>query len=540
MLQSLSTTHHQPRRPLLRTCLSLVALVTCTAAADAQLTASGVQWLPGPQAHERMGEALVFCDFDGDGDDELAVGIPETDVETPEGTQSNAGAVRIFSADGTGTAVETPGSPLRQGDLPLGQDDAGDAFGAALAAADFNLDGACDLAIGIPGAEVDGLSAAGRVAVIYGRLGVGLNPEVTSWFDQSVLTGTPEAGDRFGSVLAAGPVGQNPFPDLVVGAPDDRVGDFADAGAVHLITSNDSDGLGTAFDARLHQDVTNVFGIAGPDDHFGASLAIGDVTGDGVPDLVVGTPGDRVGLVQSAGSVQVIAGGVSGVDISVETQQLLHQDVDDVLGNAAEGDAFGSAIVLGDFNGGGLLDLAIGIPFESQFGPEGSGAVQVFYGTFGGGLSVDTEQILFENLISPEIATFDRFGDVLASGDFDADGRDELVVGFPFDNVFGVPNSGNVAVLRGAGGGLQAAGAQLWNGFTLLTVESGGHLGSAVAVGRWGGDRLGNHLAIGTPGHENLDMQDRAGGVLLVRNLAPIFADGFENGSLEAWSSSAP
>ena len=540
MLNSFSTTHRQLWRPLFHTCLSLATLVTFAAAADAQLTASGVQWLPGPEAHERMGEAMVFCDFDGDGDDELAVGIPDSDVETPEGTQSNAGAVRIFSADETGDAVEAAGSPFHQSDLPLGQVDAGDNFGAALAAADFDLDGACDLVIGIPGADVDGLSAAGRVAVIYGRLGEGLNLEDIAWFDQSVLTGTLEIGDRFGSVLAAGPVGHNPFPDLVVGVPNDRVGDFAGAGAVHLITSNDSDGLGTAFDARLHQDVTNVFGIAGPDDHFGASLAIGDLTGDDVPDLVVGTPGDRVGLVQAAGSVQVIAGGVSGVDISVETQQLLHQDVDDVLGDAAEGDAFGSAIVLGNFNGGDLLDLAVGIPFESQFGPEGSGAVQVFFGTFGGGLSVDTEQILFENLISPEIATFDRFGDVLASGDFDADGRDELVVGFPFDNVFGVPNSGNVAVLRGAGGGLQAAGAQLWNGFTLLTIEAGGNLGSAVAVGRWGGDRLGHHLAIGTPGHENPAMDDRAGGVLLLRNLAPIFADGFESGTLEVWSSSAP
>ncbi len=541
MPQTHDPTHRQPRLPLLHIGLALGVWLMCAAMANAQLVAQGRQWLAGTEVEQRMGTAMVFCDFDGDGDEELAVGIPNADIVTLSSTLANAGMVRIFTSDGSGTAIDAAISPITQRNVLFGKNSPGDRFGAALAAADFNLDGACDLAVGIPGAEVAGFAGAGRVAVIPGTLGVGLVPELGIWFDQLNLTGAPEEGDNFGSVLAAGPVGNNPFPDLVVGVPDDRVGPFENAGAVNLITSRNGGGLGTAFDAYLHQDVTDMFGIAGPDDRFGSSLAIGDVTGDGVPDLVVGSPGDRVGLVLAAGAVQVIAGGESGVEISVETQQFLTQEVEDVLGDAAEGDAFGAAVTLGDFNGGGQLDLAVGIPGESQFGPEQSGAVQVFYGTVSGGLSVGTEQILFESLISPEVAPIDRFGTTLNSDDFDNDGRDELLVGFRLDNVFGIVNAGNVAVLSGAPPGLQVAGAQLWNGFSLhFGLEPGDNFGSELAVGRLGGDRFGSKLAIGVPGRENDAMQARAGGVLLLRSQVPIFADSFEDGTLTQWATNTP
>ena len=520
--------------------LTLICSFTWTQPLGAQLTAQGRQWLEGFSAEQRKGEALAFCDFNGDGYDDLAVGLPGATIFTLGGPLENAGSVRIFFGNPTGTFDEELNlQSLRQGSLLGGDDAAGALFGSALAAADFDLDGACDLAIGIPGANVSGLVAAGRVAVVSGVLGDELDRDSAVFFDQDVLTGTPGTGHRFGSVLSAGAIGANPFPDLVVGVPDETLGDFDNAGIIHIITSRNENGLGLDFDARLHQDTTDMFGVAGPDDRFGASLAIGDATGDGVPDLVVGSPGDRVGMVQGAGAVQVIPGGESGVILTVEEQQMLNQDVDDVLGNAAEGDAFGQAVSLGHFNGDTFLDLAVGVPGESQFGPEQSGAVQVFYGT-ASGFSVDSEQILFESLISPEIATFDRFGQTLASGDFNGDGHDELAVGFPLDNVFGIVNAGNVAVLYGAPGGLQTTGAQLWNGLTLLTVEPGDEIGFSLAVGRVRGDRFGRYLAIGAPGRQGEDMDPHVGGVILLPSQIPVFTDGFETGGTSNWSSAAP
>ncbi|MEM6795165.1 MAG: FG-GAP repeat protein [Acidobacteriota bacterium] len=523
----------------LRSIGTLLLIASTASPAEAQLVAEGRQWIPGFEPDQRTGEALAICDFDGDGIDDLAIGLPDTDLGA--GSLLNAGTVRVYYGDDSGVLGQRL-QELFLEDLPSGQNGAGNRFGAALAAADFNLDGACDLAIGIPGLEVSGAVAAGRVAVISGEAGDILDRLSTDYFDQSVLTGTPETGDRFGSVLAAGPLGgEDPYPDLVVGVPRDRVGAFQEAGAVHIIFALNDGGLDTFREARLHQDVEDLFGIAGPGDRFGAALAIGEVTGDEQTDLIVGTPGDRIDLTDGAGSVQVIPGGGDGVDINIATQQFLSQDVEDVLGDVAEGDGFGSAIALGEFNGGGGLDLAIGVPGDAQFGPNQSGIVQVFFGTLDGGFSLEGEQILFESLISPEVATFDRFGTTLASADFNGDGRDDLAIGYPLDNVFGVVNAGNVAVLYGAPSGLATSDAQLWNGFTLLSLEPGDETGFALAAGRLGGERRGPYLAIGIPGREGDGlMQQQMGGAMLLQGQLLVFSDDFERGNTTAWSSTTP
>lgn len=51
-----------------------------------------------------------------------------------------------------------------------------DAFGYALAAGDFNADGAVDLAIGVPSEGVSDLDETGAVNVIYGSAPAGLSP----------------------------------------------------------------------------------------------------------------------------------------------------------------------------------------------------------------------------------------------------------------------------------------------------------------------------------------------------------------------------
>ncbi|MEM9597939.1 MAG: FG-GAP repeat protein, partial [Acidobacteriota bacterium] len=401
---------------------------------------------------------------------------------------------------------------------------------------DFDLDGVSDLAIGIPGQDMEGRENAGRVAVVYGTAGLGLDVFRVDFFDQRALIGGPETGDQFGATLAAGRLGIDPFPDLAVGVPGEAVSGFADVGAVNIVLSSGTAGLTDQGDQYLHQDVENVFGFASPGDRFGSALAIGDATGDGVGDLVVGTPGDLVGTTDGAGAVQVLPGAVDGVVISSD-QVYWTQAVEGVLGAPGEGDEFGSALAFGRFNGDPHLDLAIGVPGESQFGPEESGAVQVLYGT-PLGLSTFQSQVFFESLISPEVAVFDRFGDVLAAADFNADGFDELAIGLPRDNVLGVVNAGNVAVLRGAAAGLQSTGAQLWNGFFLLTLEAGDELGLSLATGRFSGGGACD-LVIGVPGRESEGGLSQAGGVLIVRSEA-LLVDGFESGDLDAWSQVFP
>jgi hypothetical protein len=107
-----------------------------------------------------------------------------------------------------------------------------------------------------------------------------------------------------------------------------------------------------------------------------------DFNGDGCADLAVGVPGEDitdVAIIRNAGAVNVLYGSPGG--LTDADDQLWYQGKDGVLDEAEEGDAFGSALAMGDFNGDGFTDLAVGAPFETIDGEFAAGAVSVLYGT---------------------------------------------------------------------------------------------------------------------------------------------------------------
>jgi FG-GAP repeat len=88
-------------------------------------------------------ETALRADFNGDGAADLAIGAP--------GENSASGVVHVLY--GSGTGLTATGSQLWSQDSPgiAGGAEAGDIFGFALAAGDFNGDSRADLAIGAPG-----------------------------------------------------------------------------------------------------------------------------------------------------------------------------------------------------------------------------------------------------------------------------------------------------------------------------------------------------------------------------------------------------
>ncbi len=148
-----------------------------------------------------------------------------------------------------------------------------------------------------------------------------------------------------------------------------------------------------------------------------------------------------------------------------------------------------------DFDGDGYGDLAVGVPGEDVRGVKDAGAVQVLYGSAAGPTSRDQLWHQGRAGVRNRLERADRFGQVLASGDFDADGYADLAIGIPRENVGTRRDAGAVQVLYGGPTGLTARD-QVW------------HQGSPGVPGKnESGDRFGGSLAIGDvdcDGHADL------------------------------------
>ncbi len=223
--------------------------------APSGLTAAGDQFwhqdkLRGqPGEEEQFGYALATGDFNGDGFTDLAVGVKE-EVRG----QIFAGAVNVIY--GTRSGLDRAHNQLWHQDS-LGIEDvaeAGDGFGNALAAGDFNGDGYADLAVGAPGESFDGLDGAGAVSVIYGSP-TGLTASGNQFWHQD-SPGIPDDAeweDGFGFPLATGDFNSDGFADLAVGITSEDLGTSMDAGAVQILYGSSS-GLTSTGNQFLTQD----------------------------------------------------------------------------------------------------------------------------------------------------------------------------------------------------------------------------------------------------------------------------------------------
>ena len=260
-------------------------------------------------------ERVDRVDFNGDGFDDLAIGVPGEGI----GGAALAGAVNILYGGAGGLAgtnqLLTQGNPE-----PV------DLFGFAVAKGDFNADGFTDLAVGAPSEDVGTAGLAGAVNVFYGSAN-GL--PATS---QVRLQSNPENSDRFGSALDAGLFNDDDVMDLAVGAPGETVGGRPDAGAVSVFYGS-AGGLPATSQTLLQ-------GNPELGDRFGTALVAGFFNAD-QGDLAVGAPGEDVGSAGGAGAVSVFSGTPGGLPTS--SRVLLQA-------NSEVGDQFGSALAAGFFS----------------------------------------------------------------------------------------------------------------------------------------------------------------------------------------------
>jgi disulfide bond formation protein DsbB len=401
----------------------------------------------------------VYADFNGDGYSDLAVSVAGEDI----GSITDAGAVNVIY--GSGSGLTSSGDQIWHQDRPgiEGACEAYDNFGSALATGDFNGDGYSDLAIGVSFEDVESITNAGVVNVIYGSASGLTSSGDQIWHQDSPgIEGACEAGDDFGSALTAGDFDHDGYADLAIGVSGEDVESITNAGAVNVIYGSAS-GLTSSGDQIWHQDSTGIEGACEAGDWFGGALAAGDFDHDGYADLAIGVSFEDVESITGAGAVNVIYGSASGLTSSGD--QIWHQDSPGIEGACEAGDDFGGALTAGDFDHDGYADLAIGVAGESVGSITDAGAVNVIYGS-ASGLTSSGDQIWHQDSPGIEGAceAYDYFGGhALVTGDFDHDGYADLAIGVSFEDVESITDAGAVNVIYGSYIGLTSSGNQIWH-----------------------------------------------------------------------------
>ena len=410
-----------------------------------------------PNSYAYFGSSLATGDFDGDSYDDLAVGAYGDDV----GYYNQAGAVFVIYGGPNGLDTSRRQRLYQGAFANTGNPGAGDWFGFSLASADFDQNGACDLAVGCPRDDYSSsVTDTGVVNILYGQTGIGIAFSTQGQFfeENNTRGGASEQGDQFGYALATGNFDDDSYPDLAIGVPYEDTSDWfwntSNHGRVYFLMGSSS-GMRSPFRGELQASFLSPGQNLNPtlsDSYFGMALASGNF-GNGAPDfLAVGAPYQAVGAVPHAGRVHVFQAEFSGS--WSWSRQEWDQDSPGIGGGAEPYDGFGSALAVGVVSHSGNPTLAIGVRNEALGSTLYAGAVHALYydpntGFFGSNGS----QLWHQD--SPGVPeTFERydiFGSALAMGDVSGEGFDDLIVGVPGEDTGGYAAAGAAHVLFGGG-----------------------------------------------------------------------------------------
>lgn len=465
---------------------------------------------------DQMGSAVDVGDFNGDGADDLIVGGRY--AESP-GVGTDTGELRFYwgmhSAQGCAGRMDPeaplvnpeysllPGRPGRVGDS-LGQ-------GASLVG-DLNGDGRPDLMI----LEDRGPSAdPADDSDHFGRLGWLPSSEPPYDLEQVQTLEMPSvyADELFGwSVANVGDVNEDGYHDFLVGAP------FADyrevreqdsvtrvsAGMGYLFLGGPG-GLRATPDRRLggynhHTD----------SDNLGYSVGSGDIDGDGVPDMILGSNGeDATGNYcqpcrnnnvnrSDIGAVYIYRGGAAlGERFDGEPGQEPLLDSPDyvICGPQVNNLRVGRRVLSGfDFDNDGRDDVLMSnVTLTSSRGR--------VWAVSSASLSQDNPVICMDN--GHELGQGDNNSDALGQSliamDINGDGCDDMLAGAYNDDPPGRTNSGSVTAWMGYGGPgcLESPVTLLLSG-----AANNDNMGYGLAVGDFNGDGT-QDLAVGSVGLGN-------------------------------------
>lgn len=382
--------------------------------------------LYGAAPNDQLGMSGALADVNGDGLADVIVSAP---FAVRSDNRAQAGAVYvIFGKKELPSVIDlASGKP----DVFLIGPEGSSFFGDSVAAGDVNGDGVADIIVGATFAHrPQGLpragAAAGAAYVVFGGSGLaGTIDMAAKGYGLAVYGDNDQPHpDELGDNVATGDINDDGIADVIITAEaaDGPNNDRSVAAEVHVVFGRKD--LGGIVDIGAGQADLSVFG-ADANDTIGFNIGSGDVTGDGVDDLLITArgadgPGNRTG---EAGEVHVIPGGRN----LPKTIDFLTDEGSYVYGSdGADMLAYGLATV--DTDGDGVRELFIGTGFGDGPRNDRMDAGEAFL--------IDARTLngpMRPSEASVELTLYgahpdDQLGAALTAGDLDGDGRPELVL----------------------------------------------------------------------------------------------------------------
>lgn len=384
-------------------CASLTAYGCGSGSSTMEMQGSNTNVLNGVTLMgSQQGKSAGLADVDGDG-------IPDKVVCAPYATIStNTGAALVYKGDSTGGFSSSPSS-LLTGD---------DVFGASFVKlGKSSNDTAERFAVAALYGDGDAVSLSGSVSIYQGGSG---GPQLIK-----KLAGEGPL-DRFGFSLEAGDLDGDGYNDLIVGAQYNTPSSLLyQQGAVYVY-------FGPDFTRSIALRATSA------NKGLGWAVAAGDINGDGKSDL----------LISASGRVLAYYGGSSFASGSSTPVSVDSPDV--TFKSSASG--FGKAMaVIGDVNGDGVTEIAIGAPNATVGNNRDTGTVYIVKGTATGTVDLGTATPPADLIVKINgAALFDRFGSsIVPVGDVDGDGKTDFAVSAPLADVNTNDTSGKVYLFKG-------------------------------------------------------------------------------------------
>lgn len=377
--------------------------------------------ITGATDSAQFGNAMAVGDFNADGKPDLAVASHEED--SPRGIL-DTGAVSIFFG-GTafqslkGLSAESAGHALNDANATI-FGSVNEHFGDVLAVGDFDGDNMDDLIIA---AQKNGNYGLNKVYILYGGSSFTTNMTTTSaqtmlkpatLHVSGIATGDLN-GDNIADIAIADNYNNKVY--VVYGSKTRRTG------TIDLTDASDS------IISRQSVDAQEI-----------ASVAIGDLNGDGNNDLAIGVPneGDSSTGLTGNGKILLRKGTGSALPKAIDLDTNMDVTIlggfkEEHLGNSLYDGNYLNSLIFSDINGDGIADLIVGSSTawqESMSSSTGTGKVQVLFGRTDLPATIDLfDQYSLKMTTNSIDKTY--LGASVKSADLNGDGINDIIMSAP-------------------------------------------------------------------------------------------------------------